>query len=49
MRAGEKDYTFIEIMGCPGGCVNGGGQLGGQLLLAFNGGPDLLPPLIHIA
>lgn len=26
VRAGEKDYTFIEIMGCPGGCVNGGGQ-----------------------
>jgi NADP-reducing hydrogenase subunit HndD len=26
VRAGEADYTFIEIMGCPGGCVNGGGQ-----------------------
>ncbi len=26
VRSGEKDYTFIEIMGCPGGCVNGGGQ-----------------------
>ena len=25
-KAGEKSYTFIEIMGCPGGCVNGGGQ-----------------------
>jgi len=23
---GESDYHFIEIMGCPGGCVNGGGQ-----------------------
>lgn len=23
---GEKQYHFIEIMGCPGGCVNGGGQ-----------------------
>ncbi|MCL1949341.1 MAG: NADH-dependent [FeFe] hydrogenase, group A6 [Turicibacter sp.] len=22
----EKDYHFIEIMGCSGGCVNGGGQ-----------------------
>ncbi|MBP5254295.1 MAG: (2Fe-2S)-binding protein [Lachnospiraceae bacterium] len=21
-----KGWTFIEIMGCPGGCVNGGGQ-----------------------
>ena len=26
VRSGEKDYTFIEIMCCPGGCVNGGGQ-----------------------
>ncbi len=27
VRAGEADYHFIEIMGCPGGCVNGGGQI----------------------
>jgi len=26
IRKGEKDYHFIEIMGCPGGCVTGGGQ-----------------------
>lgn len=26
IKRGEKQYTFIEIMGCPGGCVNGGGQ-----------------------
>ena len=26
VAAGEADYQFIEIMGCPGGCVNGGGQ-----------------------
>ena len=26
IRAGESKYHFIEIMGCPGGCVNGGGQ-----------------------
>lgn len=26
VRAGEKNYHFIEIMACPGGCVNGGGQ-----------------------
>ena len=24
VESGEADYTFIEIMGCPGGCVNGG-------------------------
>ncbi|MBR0466519.1 MAG: iron hydrogenase small subunit [Clostridia bacterium] len=27
LKAGNPDgWTFIEIMGCPGGCVNGGGQ-----------------------
>ena len=26
IKNGEKTYHFIEIMGCPGGCVNGGGQ-----------------------
>ena len=26
IRRGEKQYHFIEIMGCPGGCVTGGGQ-----------------------
>lgn len=26
IRNGEKKYHFIEIMGCPGGCINGGGQ-----------------------
>ncbi|WP_432402270.1 NADH-dependent [FeFe] hydrogenase, group A6 [Wukongibacter sp. M2B1] len=26
VKAGEKDYHFIEIMGCSGGCVTGGGQ-----------------------
>lgn len=26
IKAGEESFDFIEIMGCPGGCVNGGGQ-----------------------
>lgn len=26
IRAGKSEYQFIEIMGCPGGCVAGGGQ-----------------------
>lgn len=26
VKSGEKDYTFIEVMACPGGCINGGGQ-----------------------
>lgn len=26
VRQGDKDYHFIEIMSCPGGCIGGGGQ-----------------------
>ncbi len=26
IRDGKSKYQFIEIMGCPGGCINGGGQ-----------------------
>lgn len=26
VKSGEKQYDFIEIMCCPGGCINGGGQ-----------------------
>ncbi len=26
VKAGEKNYHFIEVMACPGGCVTGGGQ-----------------------
>ena len=26
VKAGTSPYAFIEVMGCPGGCINGGGQ-----------------------
>ena len=26
IKSGEKNYTFVEVMACPGGCINGGGQ-----------------------
>ena len=26
IREGTSPYHFIEIMGCPGGCINGGGM-----------------------
>ena len=26
IKEGKSKYDFIEIMGCPGGCINGGGQ-----------------------
>lgn len=26
IKSGRKSYTFVEVMACPGGCINGGGQ-----------------------
>ena len=26
IRSGEKQYHFVEVMTCPGGCIGGGGQ-----------------------
>lgn len=26
VQSGEKEYHMVEIMACPGGCINGGGQ-----------------------
>lgn len=26
LKQGELEYDFIEVMACPGGCINGGGQ-----------------------
>jgi NADP-reducing hydrogenase subunit HndD len=26
INAGKENYDFVEVMACPGGCVNGGGQ-----------------------
>ncbi len=26
VKSGEKTYHMIEVMACPGGCINGGGQ-----------------------
>lgn len=26
IEAGEVNYAFVEVMGCPGGCLGGGGQ-----------------------
>ncbi|MBQ8618371.1 MAG: iron hydrogenase small subunit [Clostridia bacterium] len=26
IKSGEASYAFVEVMACPGGCVNGGGQ-----------------------
>lgn len=31
MLAGEVEYDFIEVMACPSGCINGGGQPKGDV------------------
>lgn len=42
VRAGKSSYHFIEIMACPGGCVNGGGQPLDPRVRAENGGESRL-------
>ncbi|MBR7095397.1 MAG: [Clostridia bacterium] len=42
IRAGKSPYTFIEIMGCPGGCICGGGQPFVRPSLLPNEDPDIL-------
>ncbi|MDD3360333.1 MAG: [FeFe] hydrogenase, group A [Hespellia sp.] len=31
LKAGDKQYHFIEVMTCPGGCIGGGGQPKGTI------------------
>ncbi len=42
IREGKSKYAFIEIMGCPGGCVNGGGQPYVKPLFLPNEDDDIL-------
>ncbi len=42
IRAGTSKYTFIEIMGCPGGCIAGGGQPYVKPCFLPNEDPDIL-------
>ena len=42
IKAGTCKYDFIEIMGCPGGCVNGGGQPYVKPLFLPNEDDDIL-------
>ena len=36
IKSGEKQYDFVEVMACPGGCVMGGGQ-------PLHHGPSVFP------
>ncbi|MBR6053379.1 MAG: iron hydrogenase small subunit, partial [Clostridia bacterium] len=42
IREGKSPYTFIEVMGCPGGCINGGGQPYVREAFLPNEDPDIL-------
>lgn len=45
VRAGKSPHHFIEIMTCPGGCVNGGGQPLDPALLSAREGSGLFAGL----
>lgn len=47
IRAGKSKYHFIEIMGCPGGCVNGGGQPYVRHCFLPNEAPDIMDTYIE--
>lgn len=47
IKRGESPYDFIEIMGCPGGCVNGGGQPFIKELFLPNEEDDILQTYIQ--
>lgn len=42
IRDGKSKYHFIEIMGCPGGCINGGGQPYVRSCFLPNEEPDIM-------
>lgn len=42
VKAGKSPYAFIEIMCCPGGCINGGGQPFVKPLFLPNEDDDIL-------
>ncbi len=42
IEEGKSDYAFIEIMGCPGGCIAGGGQPYVHPMLFPNEDDDIL-------
>ena len=42
IREGKSPYTFIEVMGCPGGCINGGGQPYVREVFLPNEDPDIM-------
>lgn len=42
IREGKSPYAFVEIMACPGGCINGGGQPFVKPSLLPNEEPDIL-------
>lgn len=39
--AGESDYAYVEVMACPGGCTNGGGQIKAAEVTELRGGDSV--------
>lgn len=38
----ERKFDYVEVMACPGGCVNGGGQLRPPVALATSPSPEAM-------
>ena len=42
MKRGKCPYQFVEVMACPSGCLNGGGQIRGDVPTSASNAKDLL-------
>lgn len=43
-KSGSSDYAYVEVMACPGGCTNGGGQIKvGDAVISGRPGGDVEP------
>jgi iron only hydrogenase large subunit-like protein len=42
LKRENMKYHYIEVMSCPGGCINGGGQLKGE---KGTKGRDMIEPI----
>jgi len=45
MKRGKCEYDYVEIMACPGGCLNGGGQIKPKDMKNMANSKDLLEAL----
>jgi iron only hydrogenase large subunit-like protein len=42
IKQGKCDYDYVELMACPSGCTNGGGQIKFKDFKGFSNNQELL-------